>query len=85
VSEPRDEQILNRAYKIWEDNGKPGGREDEFYHQAERELREKQVERRWQASSLPPQVSVRPGAVSRHSRSELLRGGAFIERQRRIG
>ena len=39
MSEPRAEQILNRAYKIWEDNGKPGGREDEFYQQAERELR----------------------------------------------
>jgi hypothetical protein len=39
MSEPRDEQILNRAYKIWEANGKPDGREDEFYHQAERELR----------------------------------------------
>ena len=36
---PTDEQILNRAYQIWEQNGKPDGREDEFWHQAERQLR----------------------------------------------
>jgi hypothetical protein len=29
-------QILNRAYEIWERNGRP---EDEFWHQAEQELR----------------------------------------------
>jgi len=39
-AEPRDEQILNRAYKIWEDNGKPGGREDEFWQRAQEELRQ---------------------------------------------
>jgi hypothetical protein len=31
MAEPRDEQILNRAYQIWEQNGKPDGREDEFW------------------------------------------------------
>ena len=36
--EPRDEQILNRAYKIWEAHGKPGGREEEFWHLALEEL-----------------------------------------------
>jgi hypothetical protein len=39
MSEPRDEQILNRAYKIWEQHGKPEGREDEFWHLAQQELR----------------------------------------------
>jgi hypothetical protein len=37
--EPREEQILNRAYKIWEDNGKPEGREEEFWQRAQEELR----------------------------------------------
>jgi DUF2934 family protein len=32
------EQILNRAHELWEQNGKPDGREDEFYFQAEQEL-----------------------------------------------
>jgi len=31
MAEPRDEQILNRAYQIGEQNGKPDGREDEFW------------------------------------------------------
>ena len=42
--EPRDEQILNRAYKIWEDNGKPEGREEEFWHRAREELRREAIE-----------------------------------------
>ena len=32
MTEPREEQILNRAYKIWEAHGKPGGRGEEFWH-----------------------------------------------------
>jgi hypothetical protein len=31
--------VLNRAYEIWQENGCPDGREDEFYNQAEQELR----------------------------------------------
>jgi hypothetical protein len=30
--------IVRRAYELWEQAGKPGGRDQEFYHQAEREL-----------------------------------------------
>ena len=40
MGKPTPEQILNRAHELWEQNGKPDGREDEFYFQAERELRE---------------------------------------------
>ena len=36
---PTEKQILNRAYDIRERNGWPEGREDEFWHQAEQELR----------------------------------------------
>jgi hypothetical protein len=31
--------IVRRAYELWEQAGKPDGRDQEFYHQAERELR----------------------------------------------
>jgi hypothetical protein len=31
-------EIVRRAYKIWEDSGKPEGKDQEFYHRAEREL-----------------------------------------------
>ena len=39
MESPTEKQILNRAYEIWERNGRPEGREDEFWHQAEQELR----------------------------------------------
>ena len=35
---PTDEQIRERAYQLWEKFGKPEGRTDEFWHQAEQEL-----------------------------------------------
>ena len=43
MPEPRDEQILSRAYKIWEANGKPEGREEEFLIQAKEELKREQA------------------------------------------
>ncbi len=39
MAELRDEEILSRAYEIWERNGKPEGREDEFWQLAQQELR----------------------------------------------
>jgi hypothetical protein len=30
---------VRRAYELWEQAGKPDGRDQEFYHQAEQELR----------------------------------------------
>jgi hypothetical protein len=35
---PTDEEIRTRAHQLWEQAGKPDGRENEFWHQAEREL-----------------------------------------------
>ena len=35
---PTDEQIRIRAYELWEQAGKPDGRDQEFYHEAERVL-----------------------------------------------
>jgi hypothetical protein len=35
------EDIRVRAYELWEQNGKPEGKQDEFWLQAERELKEK--------------------------------------------
>jgi hypothetical protein len=36
-----EEQILARAYELWQRAGEPAGRDEEFYHQAEQELRNK--------------------------------------------
>jgi len=40
MEKPTKEQVIHRAYELWEQAGKPEGRDDEFYHQAERELNE---------------------------------------------
>jgi hypothetical protein len=37
---PNRKAVINRAYELWEQAGKPAGRDQEFYHQAEQELRE---------------------------------------------
>jgi outer membrane protein assembly factor BamD (BamD/ComL family) len=44
MAKPTDEEILIRAYEIWEKNGKPDDREDEFYNQAQKELGDSSVE-----------------------------------------
>lgn len=35
---PSEKQILDRAHQLWEQNGRPDGREDEFWDRAVREL-----------------------------------------------
>jgi hypothetical protein len=39
------DDIRRRAHELWELAGKPDGREDEFWLEAERELKEKQIRR----------------------------------------
>jgi len=38
MAKVEDERIRTRAHQLWELAGKPQGREDEFWHEAEREL-----------------------------------------------
>ena len=40
MTAPTKEQIIHRAYELWERAEKPEGRDEEFYHQAEKELNE---------------------------------------------
>jgi hypothetical protein len=40
MTAPTQEQIIHRAYELWERAEKPEGRDEEFYHQAEKELNE---------------------------------------------
>jgi hypothetical protein len=35
---PTDEQIRERAHQLWEQAGRPEGKQDEFWHLAEQEL-----------------------------------------------
>jgi Protein of unknown function (DUF2934) len=43
MPDPTDDQIRTRAHQLWEQAGKPEGREDEFWHQAEKELQEEKL------------------------------------------
>jgi hypothetical protein len=38
MKRPTGIEVVRRAYELWEKAGKPEGRDQEFYHQAEREL-----------------------------------------------
>jgi Protein of unknown function (DUF2934) len=38
MARPAGIEIVRRAYELWEQAGKPDGRDQEFYHQAEKEL-----------------------------------------------
>ncbi len=40
MKNPTQIQIVRRAYELWEQAGKPEGRDQEFYHLAEQELRD---------------------------------------------
>ena len=40
MENPTEIQIVRRAYELWEQAGKPDGRDEEFYHLAEQELRD---------------------------------------------
>jgi hypothetical protein len=55
MSEPADAQIRHRARQLWEQAGGPEGRDDEFWFQAEQELREMEDLRR-QAEAPPPTI-----------------------------
>jgi hypothetical protein len=39
MPEPSKREIDARAYQLWEKAGRPEGREDEFWHLAQQELR----------------------------------------------
>jgi len=41
MANPAQIEIVRRAYQLWQQAGEPVGRDDEFYHQAEEELRNK--------------------------------------------
>jgi hypothetical protein len=40
LAKPSENRIRRRAREIWKENGRPSGRDDEFWFQAEREFRE---------------------------------------------
>jgi hypothetical protein len=39
MTKPAEIEIVSRAYQLWQQAGEPEGKDEEFYHQAEQELR----------------------------------------------
>lgn len=54
MAHPKDDQIRARAHQLWERAGKPEGRDEEFWHQAERELQEMDEIARQEPPSVLP-------------------------------
>ena len=42
MKKPAEIDIVRRAYELWQKAGEPEGKDQEFYHQAEKELNEAQ-------------------------------------------
>src|SRR6266478_2540785 len=40
MQKPAEIDIVRRAYELWEQAGEPDGRDQEFYHQAEKEMQQ---------------------------------------------
>lgn len=38
MTKPTEEEVRLRAHQLWEQAGRPDGRGDEFWHEAEKEL-----------------------------------------------
>jgi len=63
MNEHDDTKIRDRAYALWERAGSPEGRQEEFWHAAERELAEEggtDTSERASTITAPPPV---PGSV----------------------
>jgi hypothetical protein len=43
LARPDERRIRKRAREIWEENGRPAGRDEEFWFQAEREFQEAEI------------------------------------------
>jgi hypothetical protein len=44
MEKPEEEQIRVRAHALWELAGKPDGRDDEFWHEAEKEIKSEKAD-----------------------------------------
>ena len=40
MATPKEMDVVRRAYELWQQAGEPSGKDDEFYHQAKKELQE---------------------------------------------
>jgi hypothetical protein len=40
MATPKEMDVVRRAYELWQQAGELSGKDDEFYHQAKKELQE---------------------------------------------
>ena len=40
MATPKEIDVVRRAYELWEQAGQPPGKDEEFYHQAKKELQD---------------------------------------------
>jgi Protein of unknown function (DUF2934) len=43
MADPSEDEIRLRAHELWERAGRPGGKEDQFWLEAERQLKEERI------------------------------------------
>jgi hypothetical protein len=53
MEKPTGDQIRQRVHELWEQNHRPDGKDEEFWHQAERELQ--QAEQRAEPAKEAPE------------------------------
>jgi Protein of unknown function (DUF2934) len=56
MATPKEMDVVRRAYELWQHAGEPSGKDDEFYHQAKKELQEDLDKETTSASSSRAQV-----------------------------
>jgi len=52
------QKIRERAHELWEQSGRPDGRQDDFWYQAEREIRETE---QLHDEAIAPPPTILPG------------------------
>lgn len=40
MAAPKEMDVIRRAYELWQQAGQPSGKDEEFYHQAKKELQD---------------------------------------------
>lgn len=64
MSDDREQRVKERAYQLWESEGRPSGRQDEHWGQARREI-EEEDQGRASAEDRPAIGMKRPGTRRR--------------------
>lgn len=60
---PTDEEIRDRAHQLWTEAGKPAGQDDAFWHEAEQQLLDEEMDRAAKPDSAPAADDKPPDAT----------------------